>query len=85
MSANSLIFYPLHATLLNFSEEYRQKHILCDRKDCAYLPVLLNAVANQPSNVSANNSSQIKGKVPVTKVTLSQVLYERIEFSLKIL
>lgn len=43
LKAGSLVFYPLHVTLLNFTEEWRRAHITSGRTITSYLPVTFSA------------------------------------------
>lgn len=82
LGARSIVVFPFHITLLNFSDEGGRKRLQSDRTVCAYLPVKFDAVSN-----SSANSRKVDGEKRLKDTAISQnsilkALQEGIEFSL---
>lgn len=79
LGAHALFFYPLHVTLLNFTEEWRRANISSGRTIVAYLPV-----HNEPLNETKNtptNAIQIPSKI--TRLLSLRALHSSINNALQ--
>lgn len=74
MSADSLMFYPLHITLLNFSEETRKRHISSAATVCANFPLNFECAESNGGTHSPENTTKSEKYRKITKAKLLQAL-----------
>lgn len=79
LSSGSVQFYPLHVTLLNFTEEYRRRHIMNGDTIVAYLPVRYDI-----KNVQDDGEEQrVKENSKVSRLFMLRMLHRCIETALE--
>ena len=79
LTSHSFVFYPLHLTLINFSEERRRSLIGNGSTVVAYLPVTTNSSAN----FSLQQREGMMKKKVLDKVNRLLALHETVEFCLE--
>lgn len=78
LKAGTLSFYPLHMTLINFTEEARRCHIVERRTVVAYLPVTFQHADSDDGNALSTTTRTKKRRIG--RVDFLEGLHESISF-----